>query len=85
MLQPSVKDFLDAVQLGTPHFPDVVKAGIKMRPEIAEARIIDQDSYQHSERRHSDSNGRLNGNAQSRARDDHRNNNRGANDRGHGG
>jgi hypothetical protein len=62
MFQPCVQNFLDAMQLGTPHFAHVVKSGVKMGPEIAEARIIDQDSYEHSERRHTDSKGRLDSN-----------------------
>jgi hypothetical protein len=34
MLQPCVQHFLDAVQLGTPHFSHVVEPSVKVCTEI---------------------------------------------------
>ena len=59
MLQPCVQHFLDSVQFGAPHLAHVVKPSVKVRTEIAQTRIINQNAYEHSQRRNTDSDGRL--------------------------
>jgi hypothetical protein len=62
MLQPGVQNFLNTMQLSAPHFAHVIKSGVNMCPEIAKTGIINEYSYEHSERRHTDGNGRLDSN-----------------------
>ncbi len=54
MLQPGVNHFFDATQLGAPRILGVIEPFINgieprvhMRPQIAKARVINQDSHQH--------------------------------------
>lgn len=50
MLEPRVQDLFDAMELGTPEILHLVEAYIEMTTEVAQTRIVHQDSHQNGER-----------------------------------
>jgi hypothetical protein len=68
MLQPCVNYFFDPMQLGAPHFlsvieplVDSIESRVHVGPQIAETRIIDEDSHKYGDRWNADGKSDLNG------------------------
>jgi hypothetical protein len=68
MFQPCVNHFFDAMQFGAPGvlrviepLVDGIESRVHMGPQIAEARIVDEDSHEYGDRGYADGKGDLNG------------------------
>jgi len=68
MLQPCVDHFFDSMKFGSPGFlgiveslVDGIEARIDMRAQIAEGRVVNENSHEYGDRRNSNGKGDLNG------------------------